>query len=383
MHLVALPQAAQDRDRLLDRRLVHVDGLETALQRGVLLDVLAVLVERGGTDGVQLPAGQHRLEEVGRVHGAFRGARPDHGMQLVDEEDHLALGIVDLLEDGLEALLELATILRTGNQRPEVERDDAFLLEALRHVAPDDALSEAFHHGRLADARLADQHRVVLGAPRQDLDDAADLIVAPDDRVQLAIARVLGQVAAVLLQRLVGGLGVLRGHPLAAADALQRLKDRLVVGPGSFHDALRVAAGLGRSEEQVLRRDVLVLEALCLVLGALHELTCTRVEGQTAALDAGPLREHGAELHFDRGGIRTEPAQRHRWNAFRVLEQRGQDVLGVEDGAVLLRSEALRCQDRLLGLLGVSVELHGLHPRALRAMRRIWRRHGWPSDPAA
>jgi hypothetical protein len=33
---------------------------------------------------------------------------------------------------------------------------------------------------------LADQHRIVLGAPAQHLDDAANLLVAADDRVELA-----------------------------------------------------------------------------------------------------------------------------------------------------------------------------------------------------
>ncbi len=48
--LVALAQAAQDADRVLDGRLADEDRLEAALQRGVLLDVLAVLVERGRAD---------------------------------------------------------------------------------------------------------------------------------------------------------------------------------------------------------------------------------------------------------------------------------------------------------------------------------------------
>ena len=73
--LVALAQAAQDRDRLLDRRLVHEHRLEAPLERGVLLDVLAVLVERGRADGVQLAAGEHRLEQVGGVHRALGRAR--------------------------------------------------------------------------------------------------------------------------------------------------------------------------------------------------------------------------------------------------------------------------------------------------------------------
>ena len=59
--------------------------------------------------------------------------------------------------------------------------------KTFRHVAAHDALREAFDDGRLADARLADQHRIVLGAPREHLDDAADLLVAADDRIELAV----------------------------------------------------------------------------------------------------------------------------------------------------------------------------------------------------
>ena len=58
---------------------------------------------------------------------------------------------------------------------------------ALGHVALDDAPGQALDDGGLADAGLADEHRVVLGAPRQHLDDAADLLVAADDRVELAV----------------------------------------------------------------------------------------------------------------------------------------------------------------------------------------------------
>ena len=90
-HLEALAQAAQDRDRVLHGRLVHHDRLEPPLQGRVLLDVLAVLVQGGGADHVQLAAGQHRLEHVARVHRALGRARAHHGVQLVDEQQDAAL----------------------------------------------------------------------------------------------------------------------------------------------------------------------------------------------------------------------------------------------------------------------------------------------------
>ena len=197
-------------------------GLEAAFERGVLFDVLPVLVERRGADGVQLAAGEHRLQHLRRVHRSFGGAGADDGMELVDEEDDLAFGFGDLLQDGLEALLELAAVFRAGHQRPHVERKDLLVLQPFGDVTADDSLRETFDDGRLADAGLADEHRIVLGAARQHLNDSTDFFIAPDDRIELAIARQFGQVAAVARERLVGRLGILRGHALVAADFRER-----------------------------------------------------------------------------------------------------------------------------------------------------------------
>src|SRR5262249_12181762 len=100
---------------------------------------------------------------------------------------------------GLQALLELTAVLGTGDHRADVERDEPLVVEAVGDVAFDDAACEPLRDGRLADTRLADEHRIVLGAARQDLDHPADLLVTPDDRVEFAAARVLREIAAVLL----------------------------------------------------------------------------------------------------------------------------------------------------------------------------------------
>ena len=125
----------------------------------------------------------------------FGAAGADDRVQLVDEGDDLALGVGDLLEDGLEPILELAAVLRARDHRADVERDQPLVAQALGHVALDDAPRQALDDRGLADAGLADEHRVVLRAAAQHLDDAADLLVAPDDRVELALARLLGEVA--------------------------------------------------------------------------------------------------------------------------------------------------------------------------------------------
>ena len=95
----------------------------------------------------------------------------------------------DLAKHRLQAILELAAVLRARDHRAEIERDDVLVAQAARHVASDDALGEALDDGGLAGARLADQNRVVLGAPREHLHGSADLVDATDDRIELAVAR--------------------------------------------------------------------------------------------------------------------------------------------------------------------------------------------------
>ena len=131
VRLVAVAQALQDVDGHRDRRLLDLDGLEAALERGVLLDVLAVLVDGGRADGLQLAAGQHRLEDRGGVDGALGGAGADEGVDLVDEQDDVAAG-ADLLEHLLQALLEVAAVAAARHQRAEVERVELLVRSASR-----------------------------------------------------------------------------------------------------------------------------------------------------------------------------------------------------------------------------------------------------------
>lgn len=77
-------------DGVLHGGFPHLHLLEAAFQGGVLLNVLSVLIERGGADGLELPAGKGGLDDVGGVHGAFRRTGAHDGVQFVDEENDVA-----------------------------------------------------------------------------------------------------------------------------------------------------------------------------------------------------------------------------------------------------------------------------------------------------
>ena len=50
-------------------------------------------------------------------------------VRFVDERDDVTVGVLDLLQNGLEALLELAAVLRTGDHRAEIEADEPLVAQ--------------------------------------------------------------------------------------------------------------------------------------------------------------------------------------------------------------------------------------------------------------
>ena len=221
-HLIAFLQPAQDGNRVLDGRFGDQNRLEPALQRGVLFNVLAVFIERRRTDTMQLPARQHRFEQVARIHRAFRFARADNRMQLVDKQDNPAVALFNFLQNSLEAFLKLTAELGSCDQSAHIERKNGSVLEVFRHIAAYNPLCQPFGDGRLADAWFADQNRVVLRLARQNPDDVSDLAVASNDRVELLRARLFDQVGTILFQRVICVLRRVGGDARIAAHAHQR-----------------------------------------------------------------------------------------------------------------------------------------------------------------
>ena len=282
-------------------------------------------------------------------------------MHLVDEQDDRALGGGDLVQHRLQPLLELAAVFRAGDQRAHVERHQLLVLQALRHVAVDDAQGQALDDGGLADAGLADQHGVVLGAARQHLDGAADLLVAADHRVELLVAGGLGQVAGVALQRVIAFLG--RGAVGGAALA-QRLGGLFQAGGGGagvLQRLGRLAAVLGDGDQQPLGGDEGVAGGLGVGLGGGEHAggLGLHVELAGAALDLGHLGQQRLDGGVGGVGPAAGALDQRAGQAVLLFEQHLQQVLGRELLVAAGERQRLGRLDRLLGAVGIEIDVHG------------------------
>ena len=164
--------------------------------------------------------------------------------------------------------------------RPRSSVRTTTFFERRRHVAGDDAQGEAFDDGRLADARLAGQDRVVLPAAREDVDDLANLEVAADDRIDLALLGALGEVHGELIERrrLAAGRGAARRRAGAGGIVRRRRTD--------LHSCR--ARSCGQVRDELLGRDL--LQARAVVVQTRRDRLGSRQQGRQEMPGANAAR---------------------------------------------------------------------------------------------
>ena len=288
-------------------------------------------------------------------------------MQLVDEDDDVRV-VGQLLHDRLEALFELTAVLRAGDDQRDVEGEDALVGQEVRHVAVDDLLRQPFDDGGLADARLADEHGVVLGPAAEHLLDALELVLAADQRIELVLHRRLGEIAAEL------------GQQRRLLDARQRrlfvqqLDDVLAHGvephPLFHEDGRRHRPLLAQdAEQQVLGADVVVQQPVGLFgrklqhplgFGAERDLD----RGRDLLAEDRPAFDFLADVLEREVRARENPAG----EPLAFANQAEQEVLGLDRDAAELTGLVAGEEENSPGPFGVPFE----HPAYLGESRWCW-----------
>ena len=232
-------QAFEDFHRLGHGRFHHVHFLEAARERVVFFKNLPVFLVGGRAHAFQLAGRQRRFEQVGGIQRAARSrARTNQCVNFVDEQHGLFL-LAQFLDDGFQALLKIATVFGAGQQRAHVQHVDLRVLQDFGHAVFHNHPRQPFGNGRFAHTGFAHQQRVVFAATAQNLDDALNFLIAPDERVNPPLARLFVQILCVQFQRAFALLAfrLSRGFAALFARAQRAARARLT------RDRLRAGAG--------------------------------------------------------------------------------------------------------------------------------------------
>ncbi len=209
------------------------------------------------------------------------------------------------------------------------------------HIAVCDFLRQTFRDRGLADARLADQHRIILGAAAEHLNDALNFVAAPDNRIELAFLRQLGQVAAESAQGRSFDIFLRSGFGAFLRFRWREIRIELLQNfvPRALDvdlEALEHARGHPfafpqKSKQNVLGADIGMIERLRFLAGERQNFFHPRGVGNVA--DNFRFRT-GADLFFDfhPHGLEIEPhfLQNVHRHALAELDQSEQQMLGAD-----------------------------------------------------
>ena len=287
-------------------------------------------------------------------------------MQLIDEQDNPALGLLHLVQHGLQPFLKFAPVLGACHQRAHIQGEHGLILQRGGNLLLDDPLCQPLHNGGLTHAGFADEHRVVLRLPGQNADDVPDFLVTADHRIHLLLSCPLDQVSAVLFQRVVGSLRVVGGDTLIAPDFLQSLQNTLLCNLIGLEQLLHAAPGsFQKSKEQMLHRHILVLHGLRLLLRrierglhvgadikAVHGLTCPH---------AGDLSQLGLRRRFQTFHRNVHLFQQLRGQTALLPQQCQKQMHLLHLLMRILNRQLLRALDSLNRFLGIVIEVHLLY----------------------
>ena len=184
-HLVVFLQARlQAGDylyRLLNRRLLDVDGLETARHGTVLEHLAVVFLMRGGTHEAYCAALKIRLEDVGSVGTTVAAsAGADDVVYLVEIEYGFLLART--VEYQFQTLFEVASELCSGEQLSHVHAVYSGTLQPVGHLSLVYQVCQSVYQCRLAHAGVAHVQRVVLLHPAYHLYRPVQLLLSAYQR---------------------------------------------------------------------------------------------------------------------------------------------------------------------------------------------------------
>ena len=367
MLFIAEAQSTQDFDGIFDVRFVYEDRGETPFERRVLFDVLAVFVQCGGADTLQLSARECGLEHVAGVERAGGVAGADDGVQLIHKQYDLALAAADFIHDRLQPFFEFAAEAGPGDHGPQVQRNQTLAGENVRHIVSHDLLGQPFDDGRFADTGFTYQNWIVLRAPTQNLHHARDLFFAADDRIQFPFGGGLRQVAAILFQHLKLAFGVRLVYALASPEFFDSAIEAFLGDACVTQYVCAVGVPLaGDGEQNVFSADIFVLKFICLIIGdAHHAIESGRDENLYSGEPAVGLAttfvrrvEDGFQLTSDDVRGRSEGLQDLGHCSLWLFHQRQEKVFSIDLRMFVLLQNFQGTRGRMLGLLGETVKWH-------------------------
>ena len=184
--LISRLQLSQDMLCLVNRRLRNIHLLKPAYHALRTGKMAVIFLVGRRTDKADIARLQIGFQHVRRIHRPLTGSTSAYqGVYLVNVHDVVLAFRLHTVHDHLDAVLEVAAILRASQQRTHVQLIHLTALQTLGHPT-------LFYHShqspdqcRLAHAGLAHMQRIVLIPATQHLNGPLQFLLTANQRILL------------------------------------------------------------------------------------------------------------------------------------------------------------------------------------------------------
>ena len=172
----------------IDSRLKNVNLLEPSNHTLRTREVTVIFLVGRRADKADGACFQIGFQHVRGVHGSLASGTGSHQcMNLVDIDDVVVALLLDAIHNHLDAVFEVATILRASQQRSHVKLVYPAAHQSFGHLSLFNHPCQSPHEGCLAHARLSHVQRIVLVPTAQYLNGALQFLLATDQRILFLI----------------------------------------------------------------------------------------------------------------------------------------------------------------------------------------------------
>src|SRR6266567_4473148 len=114
-------QPADHQNSLVFAWFIDLDHLESASQRGVLLEILFVFCPGSSSDGAQCAASKSRFEQVGGISLSGCASRSNQSVSLIDKKNDRFRRCLYLVNHLAQPVLEFPFHTGPGLQQTEIQ----------------------------------------------------------------------------------------------------------------------------------------------------------------------------------------------------------------------------------------------------------------------
>ncbi len=187
-------EATDHQDCFFLGRLIHLNHLEAARERGIFFEIFLIFRPRSSRDGAQSAPGKSGFEQVCGITLSSRTSRPDQRVRLVDEQNDWFRRRLNFINHLAQSILELPFHARAGLQQAKIQGPQTDPFESRRNIARRDPLGKPFDDCGFAHTGFAGKDRIILPPTHQDINDLSNLLIPAQDRVDLPFSSLFSEV---------------------------------------------------------------------------------------------------------------------------------------------------------------------------------------------